>query len=135
MAVKQVLVTKFLFDIGVITDLEHKKQCQNGIRWAKRNLNLGDNLICMKRGVYMADEAKLQNAYKEHLKKCKVTSQKRKAVMERVNKGRADIQNQQDVNKTTPDSSTSSTPTIEGTSQNISDSSEQSSISRKAKKT
>lgn len=134
MAVKQVLVTKFLFDIGVITDLEDKKQCQNGIRWAKRNLNLGDNLICMKRGVYMADEAKLQNAYKEHLKKCKVTSQKRKDVMERVNKGRADIKNQQDVNKTTPDSST---PTIEGTSgtQNISDSSEQSSISRKAKKT
>lgn len=88
MAIKYINVLKWCVDKGICEDVNDTRQAQNAIRWVKRNLK-SCNMVCVKRGVYEAEESALERAYTAHKSNCVKTSEKRRELMQKKNAARA----------------------------------------------
>jgi hypothetical protein len=82
---KFVNAIEWAFEKGLIQDKSNTRQCQNVIRWIKRNLNIGNNLVCVRRGVYEAELSVIERAYSAHKNRCLQTSEDRRLVMIKIN--------------------------------------------------
>lgn len=87
MAVKNVNVLKWCVEKGICEDPNDTRQAQNAIRWVKRNLS-SCNIVCIKRGVYEAEESSLERAYSAHKNHCIKTSDERRVKMKKFNEQR-----------------------------------------------
>jgi hypothetical protein len=86
---KDINVLDWLVERAILTDKSDRKANQNAIRWFKKNIDTANTLVCVKRGVYMADEAATKKGFAAYQEQCRRTAQKRRELMQELNSKKA----------------------------------------------
>ncbi len=84
----KVNVVDWMCEKGLIKNKEDQQQVMNAIRWFKRNIKVGDELVCLRRGVYEVDSTALEQTYKQFCQRRVESTKKKRERMKEINEQR-----------------------------------------------